>query len=197
MNLWKAMQKASRLPFANLQPANWTLLRSYLREAEIFLKFYTVAVTHGQLVACAFNKTTFYSDKNVTGQQEHIDTHIVCKINQSAVFCWINTYSAKFKKKKQCTTRIPESYLYHRITRARQELHFCLLQIFFWLNVLAAKIIIVQYSTWFSYSTGRSEVLLLCFSLLWQFLKYQASQLTTDLFLFWTVFSSNKTNTNI
>jgi hypothetical protein len=46
------------------------------------------------------------------------------------------------------------------------ELHLCLLQIFFWLNVPAAEMITVQYSTWFPYSTGHVKVLLLRFSLL-------------------------------
>jgi hypothetical protein len=36
----------------------------------------------------------------------------------------------------------------------------------FWLNVPAAELITVQYSTWFPYSTGHAEVLLLRFSLL-------------------------------
>jgi hypothetical protein len=141
--------------------------------------------------SCAINKTTINSDKNLRGRKSILKVvHCLQKINVQ-VFRWLN--NAKFLK--SIALRIPESYLYRRITMGRQVLHFALLKIFFWLNFLAAEMITVQYI----YGSPIQQALLnrlCCVSLFYKFLQCQAPKLTSDLLFFGTFFSSNNANTN-
>ena len=130
-------------------------------------------------------KQQIHSDKNLRGSKSTLKVvHRLQKINVQ-VFCWLNSAN-NFKsivlqgfQKLISTVKSPEAGKCYIFVCSKYFSGWT-----FWQPIW------LPYSTWFSYSTGHFEVILLCFSLL----QYQPPQLTSDLLFLWTFFSSHNAN---
>ncbi len=144
--------KSKQTTFWKLQLSNWALLRSCFRGGRDLLK-----VTHGRLCACAINKTTINSDKNFTGQQEHIDsTSSAKKVNSRKLSPPVKSSGAG----KSYIFAAPPIFLAKRSGSRNDN------------------------RTWFSCFTGHVKVLLLRFSLLWHFFTISSISTNDRPFLF-------------